>query len=244
MTTHEHLYLTPVARIFTPFREKFAVPRQPGLVTAAHAEIHLASDCNREEILRGLDSFSHLWLIFIFHHNVAKGWKPTVRPPRLGGNTRLGVFSTRSPFRPNPVGLSAVKLERIENRQGQWIIHVTGADLVNDTPIVDIKPYIPYADAIPDARGGFADTPPARHTRVSFSAEALAQLTGCQQQYPELKHLIEQVLTQQPEPAYHYQQDESRSYGMTLYDINIRWQRDLNGYLVTDIQPLINPESP
>jgi len=222
-----------VGVVRSPYREKFAVPRQPGLVTAAKAELHLLGDCNREEILRGLDGFSHLWLTFVFHRVIDQGWKPTVRPPRLGGNRRLGVFATRSPFRPNAIGLSAVRLDGIEQRASQWLLHLGGVDLVDGTPVLDIKPYLPYVDSVADARGGFAGQPPAA-VPVTFSAAALAQLRHFSHRFPELRELVEQVVGQQPQPAY---QDAGggRIYGMALYDLNIRWTRAGEGFEVLEI---------
>lgn len=222
-----------IGTVRSPYREKFAVPRQPGLVTAARAELHLHGNCNREEILRGIEGFSHLWLLFVFHQVLDQGWKPTVRPPRLGGNRRLGVFATRSPFRPNPIGLSAVKLEGVDNRDGQWLLQLSGIDLVDGTPVLDIKPYVPYADAIADAREGFAGQPDNQHSAVAFSPDSLRQLASLQADYPTLQALIEQVIGQQPQPA--YQQDPGRVYGMTLYDLNIRWCRDDDQCTVLDI---------
>jgi len=226
-----HTYhIHPVAIAHTPYPEKFAVPRQPRLVYADNSYLRLLGDCNREEIVRGLDGFSHLWLSFIFHHAQREQWKPTVRPPRLGGNERIGVFASRSPFRPNPLGLSAVKLGRIECVRKEWRIYISGADLVNGTPVVDIKPYLPYADSIPNAVGGFASIAPTPHN-VTFSASArkqLLELNICEQQTA----LITQVLAQQPQPAFH---TAGRDYGMALVGLNIRWRFDEHTAHVFDI---------
>lgn len=226
----------PVGWIHSPYKEKFAIPRQPGLVTAAQAHITLRQDCNREEILRGLEGFSHLWLVFVFHQAMREQWKPMVRPPRLGGNQKVGVFASRSPFRPNPIGLSVVTLENIRQVNGQWQIHIGGADLLDQTPILDIKPYIPYADAHPDARGNYAAESPATLDRVEFTTAAQTQLAGYGQRYPQLETLIRQVLNQQPEPAYHQGKAAEREYGMSLYDLNIRWLREDGGLRVTSIE--------
>lgn len=223
--------LRPVGRVCSPYREKFAVPRQPGLVTAAGAELHLLGECNRGEALRGIEGFSHLWLTFVFHQVAAQGWKPLVRPPRLGGNRRVGVFASRSPFRPNPLGLSVVELRGVEKRGAQWLLKLGPVDLVDGTPVLDIKPYLPYADALTGARGGFAEAPPETVT-VTFTSAALEQLAICSEHRPELRQLIEQVIAQQPQPAYH--QDE-RSYGMSLYEFNIRWRTTAEGCVVEDI---------
>lgn len=227
----------PVGWIHSPYKEKFAIPRQPGLVTAAQAHITLRNDCNREEILRGLEGFSHLWLVFVFHEAMREQWKPMVRPPRLGGNQKVGVFASRSPFRPNPIGLSVVTLEDIRQVSGQWQIHIGGGDLLDQTPILDIKPYIPYADAHPDARGNYAAESPATLDRVEFTAAAQAQLARQAARYPQLETLIRQVLSQQPEPAYHHGKAAvEREYGMSLYDLNIRWLREDGSLRVTSIE--------
>lgn len=230
----------PIGWIHSPYKEKFAIPRQPGLVTAAQAHISLRNDCNREEILRGLEGFSHLWLVFVFHEAMREQWKPMVRPPRLGGNQKVGVFASRSPFRPNPIGLSVVTLEDIRQINGQWQIHIGGADLLDQTPILDIKPYIPYADAHPQARGNYATEPPAT-VEIQFTAAASAQLRQYESHYPRLEELIRQVLSQQPEPAYHQTRSTEREYGMTLYDLNIRWLRHSDGLRVTAIEATRTP---
>jgi len=233
---------TSIGVLRSPYRDKFAVPRQPGLVPAAVGELLLQGECNREEILRGIDGFSHLWLTFVFDRVLGQGWKPTVRPPRLGGNHRLGVFATRSPFRPNPIGLSVVSLLGIENRGGQWLLKLGGIDLVDATPVLDIKPYVPWVDAIADARGGFATQPPAPPVTVSFTATCHQQLALLAQSYPRLEELIRQVIAQQPQPAYH-QCDEVRDYGMRLYDFNIRWTSNGGHCQVLAIEPLARMEN-
>jgi tRNA-Thr(GGU) m(6)t(6)A37 methyltransferase TsaA len=225
-----------IGRIHSPYPEKFAVPRQPGLVTAAQAQLQLLGDCNREEILRGIEGFSHLWLTFVFHEVSGQGWKPTVRPPRLGGNQRVGGFATRSPFRPNPIGLSVVTLEGIEKRGKHWTLLLGGADLVDGTPVLDIKPYVAYADAIASARSGFADTAPAT-LPVSFSAAAQQQVLALAPRYPNLQTLIEQVIAQQPQPAYQRGAGATaKTYGMSLYDLNIRWDSASDALTVLSVE--------
>lgn len=238
--TKDHLTdssFKPIGTIHSPYREKFAVPRQSGLVTAARAELHLSGECNREEILRGIEGFSHLWLIFVFHQVAGERWSPTVRPPRLGGNTRLGVFATRSPYRPNPLGLSAVKLEGVENRNGQWLLRLGGIDMVDGTPVLDIKPYIPYADAIPEAVGGFTENLAQAPVSVTFTPESKTSLALIADRYPGIEQLIEQVIGQHPQPG--YQRHAPGNYGMTLYDLNIRWRATKEGYEVAVIEPLL-----
>jgi tRNA-Thr(GGU) m(6)t(6)A37 methyltransferase TsaA len=210
--------------IHSPYAQKFAVPRQPGLVRAARASIELVGAAAHPDSVRGLAQFSHLWVMFVFHQTQAQGWKPLVRPPRLGGNKKLGVFATRSTFRPNPIGLSVVELEAVRVDGERMFIDVIGGDWVDQTPVLDIKPYVPYADAISNAHGGFAQTSPATLPTV-FSAEATAQIEVLSAKYPQLRLLIEQVLAQDPRPAYqNNSHDTDKTYGMTLYDVNIRWQ--------------------
>lgn len=150
----------PIGVIRSCFRQKFGIPRQPRLVPAARATLELLPSYAQPEAVRGLEGFSHLWLLFVFHGIPAGHWQPTVRPPRLGGNQRMGVFATRSSFRPNPIGLSAVALERIEISAGRVVLHLAGVDVLDGTPVLDIKPYVPYADSIPEAVGGFANEAP------------------------------------------------------------------------------------
>ena len=161
-----------IASIRNDFQEKFGIPRQSGVVETALSEIIFEPDYRSAEALRGLEGFSHIWLIWAFSASAGKGWSPTVRPPRLGGNARVGVFASRSPFRPNPLGLSAVKLENIvlQSPEGP-LLRVSGADLLHGTPILDIKPYLPYADCIPQATGGFAGTKPEPRLEVSAARE-------------------------------------------------------------------------
>jgi len=167
-----------IGTIKSPYQEKFAIPRQANLVTAAKGQIVLQGSANNSELLRGIEQFSHLWLIFVFHGTAQQGWKPLVRPPRLGGNKKMGVLATRSTFRPNPIGMSVVKLDSLEthlkaNKQ-QTILHISGLDLLNGTPILDIKPYIPYSDALADAQAGFAQQAPLALLSVKFSMEDIA----------------------------------------------------------------------
>ncbi|GAA5316676.1 MAG: tRNA (N6-threonylcarbamoyladenosine(37)-N6)-methyltransferase TrmO [Candidatus Pelagadaptatus aseana] len=212
----------PIGTASTPYPEKFSIPRQPGLVTSDQSYIELQGDANREEILRGLENFSHIWVVFVFHHAMRDNWKPMVRPPRLGGNEKVGVFASRSPFRPNPIGLSVLKLKGISSHQGRWRIHIEGADLLNGTPILDIKPYLPYADSLSNAQGGFATAAPER-LPVIFSATAEPQLQKAAGDFIQLRQLIIDVLGQQPQPAYHSDK-QKRQYGISLYTLNIRWQ--------------------
>ncbi|MBA6326664.1 tRNA (N6-threonylcarbamoyladenosine(37)-N6)-methyltransferase TrmO [Colwellia sp. MB02u-6] len=216
--------LNVIGTIDSPYKEKFAIPRQPGIVTAAQGQLRLTGLANNAELVRGLEQFSHIWLLFIFHGTQAQGWKPLVRPPRLGGNKKLGVLATRSTFRPNPIGMSVVKLDRIEQQSSQVILHISELDLLDGTPIVDIKPYVPYADIIENAHGGYAQEQPSSNIDVIFSNAAHLTLTDNIGHCPTLQSLIEQVLSQDPRPAYKKNSKDDRIYGMTLYDFNINWQ--------------------
>lgn len=226
-----------VGYIQSPYKQKFAIPRQPGLIAEASGYLVLEEDYSDEAILRGIDSFSHLWLLFVFHETADKGWSPMVRPPRLGGNARKGVFATRATFRPNPIGLSVVKLEGVERKNGKLMLKISGIDLLDGTPIIDIKPYLPYSDALPDAAGGFADAAPQTAMTVSFAEQASI---FCQQQsqYPDLQVFIEKVLKQDPRPSYKKQREGEQSYGMTLYNYNIKWTVNGEHNHVTEIHQL------
>jgi len=226
--------------IRSPWKEKFAVPRQPGLVQDGHGELHLLAPYNQPEAVRGLESFSHLWVLFVFHQTMAGGWRPTVRPPRLGGNARMGVFATRSTFRPNPIGMSLVELKAIRCEKNQVILQLGSLDLVDGTPVVDIKPYLPFAEALPQARAGFAQAAPAADMPVRFSPQAEQQLAQQQSRYPYLARFIRDVLAQDPRPAYRQGEAQSRDYAVWLLDFNVRWRVDETGTEVTAIDPREN----
>jgi tRNA-Thr(GGU) m(6)t(6)A37 methyltransferase TsaA len=225
--TSESVNFEFIGKVTSPYQEKFAIPRQPGLVNAAKGKISLINDANNEELVRGLEQFSHIWVLFVFHGTQQQGWKPLVRPPRLGGNKKTGVLATRSTFRPNPIGMSVVKLDSIEIIAKQVELHISGLDLLNGTPVVDIKPYIPYSDAITSANAGFAQQEPQAQLSVSFSEAAQLSLDkqiALQPELAELAQLIIQVLAQDPRPAYKQNQHDEKIYGMSLYDLNIQWQ--------------------
>ena len=192
-----------IARISTPFKTKFGIPRQSGVTPDVKGEIIFEPDYREIEAVRGLEGFSHIWLIWCFSESVSDKWSPTVRPPRLGGNVRMGVFATRSPFRPNPIGLSSVVLERIEYTDDRGpVLHVRGADLMDGTPIFDIKPYVAYADSHPDASGGFTDTAEFKKLCVELGDGVT----------PPLSEGLIEVLENDPRPRYH--DDPERVYGM------------------------------
>lgn len=210
--------------IRSPYKEKFAVPRQPGLVKAVGGELHLLEPYNQPDAVRGLEGFSHVWLLFVFHQTMEGGWRPTVRPPRLGGNARMGVFASRSTFRPNPIGMSLVELKEIRCEKNQVILQLGGLDLVDGTPVVDIKPYLPFAEALPQARAGYAQDAPAADMPVFFTDEVQAQLVKLEKRYPSLRQFICEVLAQDPRPAYRKEEDPGKSYAVWLLDFNVRWR--------------------
>ncbi|WP_423187115.1 tRNA (N6-threonylcarbamoyladenosine(37)-N6)-methyltransferase TrmO [Alishewanella sp. d11] len=227
-----------IGHIKSPYKQKFAIPRQPGLIPEASGQLVIAAPFNDEAIVRGIEAFSHLWLVFVFHETADKGWSPMVRPPRLGGNTRKGVFATRATFRPNPIGLSVVKLDKVVWKNGQLILEISGLDLLDGTPILDIKPYLPYSDALPSAKGGFADAAPSTAMTVSMSEQARI-FCQQQQQHPHLQVFIEKVLKQDPRPPYKKQREGEQHYGMTLYDFNIKWTVNGEHNHVTEITQLL-----
>ena len=213
----EQSTLNIIARIHSDFPTKFGIPRQSGLVEELRSTVVFEPEYRNPDALRGLEGFSHLWLIWQFSQAVRKTWSPTVRPPRLGGNTRMGVFATRSPFRPNPIGLSCVGLAGVELHTPQGpVLHITGADLMDGSPIYDIKPYIPYADCRPQAVGGFASAPKEATLEVDISPELLSQVPG------ELREALIGVLAQDPRPT--YQHDPERVYGMAFAGLEVRFQ--------------------
>jgi len=215
--------IQPIGKISTPYKEKFGIPRQPGLAKSAEGEITFFEAFNDPNYLRGVEQFSHLWLLFHFHQTADKGHAPLVRPPRLGGNKKLGVFATRSTFRPNSVGMSVVEFGAVNYQNNRLSLIVKGIDLLDGTPILDIKPYVPYADSIPNASGGLAQHSPELMA-VTFTEHANSQLNKFEQRYPNLASLIQEVLSQDPRPAYHTDSHSDKTYGMSLYELNIQWQ--------------------
>lgn len=214
--------ISPIGIIHSPFKEKFAVPRQAKLAPSVRATIALQNKANHIDTVRGLEQFSHLWLLFLFDQNIDKGWSPTVRPPRLGGNEKIGVFASRATFRPNSIGMSAVEFRGIRHEKGQVLIDIGCCDLVDNTPIIDIKPYIPYSDNIVDATGGFASNEPEL-LDAEFSTQALAFLQ--QQKDSQYKtKVLEEVLAQDPRPAYKKNQRDEKEYGVNLFDFNVKFK--------------------
>lgn len=236
----EHYYaITPIGIIHSCYREKFGIPRQPGLVNAQTASIELLPPYNRPETVRELEGFSHIWVSFIFHGVEAGKWSPTVRPPRLGGNEKVGVFASRSTHRPNPLGLSVVELSRIETGDKGVTLHLMGADLLDGTPVVDIKPYIPYVDSLPDARSGFASDAPVRKLQVVFSEQADEAIGRYEEQYPELRQLIGESLSYDPRPAYKSNSRERSRGGVHFYEFDVRYEIREETLWVVEIVPLM-----
>lgn len=212
----ESVSMNIIARMHSDFPEKFGIPRQSGLVETLESTIVFEPEYRNADALRGLDDFSHLWIIWQFSKAVKNEWSPTVRPPRLGGNTRMGVFATRSPFRPNHIGLSSVKILRIEHTDEYGtVIRVAGADLMDGTPIFDIKPYIPYCDSHPDATGGFTSTAGSYILDVDITPDQLTK-------FPQNKQeALLGLLSHDPRPS--YQHDNDRIYGIAFCGYNIRF---------------------
>ena len=219
----------PVAYIRTDFKEKFGIPRQSGRAPSLTAEIVFSPEYRHPDALRGIEDFSHLWLIFDFSKAHRDEWSPTVRPPRLGGNTRVGVFASRSPFRPNPIGLSCVKLLRVEERASDGLVLiVSGADLLDGTPVLDIKPYIPFADCITDAKGGYASQHQNDKLQVIFPAELLNKVTKDKRQG------LTECLADDPRPS--YQDDPARIYGMRFGEYEIKFTVQKGVLTVNEVQ--------
>lgn len=230
--------LIPIARFHSPFTSKFGIPKQSGLVEGLEGTIVMEPPYRRADALRGIDGFDYLWLIWGFSANRHAATSAVVRPPLLGGNVRMGVFATRSPFRPNGLGLSSVRLQRVEweTHEGP-VLHVKGADLMDGTPIYDIKPYVTYADSHAEARSGFVDSHPTRRLTVVLpTAVADGRLTA------EAQEVLRQVLSLDPRP--HYQADPRKVYGMPFGGYDVHFTVDGDVLMVTDVSPLTAPGGP
>ena len=226
--------LTIIAHIRTDFPSKFGIPRQSGIVDALKGRIVFEPKYRDPNALKGIEGYSHLWLIWEFSESVLEGWSPTVKPPRLGGNTRVGVFATRSPFRPNPLGLSCVKLEGVELSTPEGpVLHVAGADMLDGTPIFDIKPYLPYADSRPEAKGGFTDGMVIDYLDVDIPAQWLAMIP------PDKLDALTEVLRQDPRPGYRHG-DSDRRYGVSFAGLDVRFTVREGTLRVMEIVPLDN----
>jgi tRNA-Thr(GGU) m(6)t(6)A37 methyltransferase TsaA len=224
----------PIGHIRSCFSEKFGIPRQPGLVPDARAVVEIEPTFQRIEAFHELEGFSHIWIVFVFHH-CRSTWKTTVRPPRLGGNRRVGVFASRSGFRPNPIGQSVVELVSIEAGRGSLRLHIKGVDLMDGTPVLDIKPYLPYADCRPHAKAGYAGDKPQAAKQVVFSpvaAKACRELENDSR--PNLRSLITELLSLDPRPGY-ADTSGKRNYGMRLWDLDVRFSVVGNHFAVNDV---------
>ena len=224
--------ICPIAHMVSDFPEKFGIPRQAGVVKELESIVVFAPEYRDPEALRGIEGFSHLWLIWQFSEALREDWSPTVKPPRLGGNRRMGVFATRSPFRPNPIGLSCVRLEKVDfdAPDGPALI-VRGADLMDGTPICDVKPYLPYADSKPDATGGFTEAVSFRTLLVDFPQALLDRLP------PEERQAAVEVLAQDPRPGYK-RDDPDRRYGVAFAGFDLRFTVSDGALRVVEVVPL------
>lgn len=227
--------MTPIAVVHSPFKEKFGIPHQAGMTESLITTLELLPPVASEEVVRGLEHCSHIWLVFVFSANQNAGWRKTVRPPRLGGKQKLGVLASRSPHRPNPIGLSPVKLEHVRIEGENIYLDVSGADLMDGTPILDIKPYLPDSDAL-DAQYDFQSSREKLQLDVEFSAQAKKQCEDWTQliQQPLEKQIIETIRCD-PRPGYK-RQNSDRVYGILLHQLNIRWRIDNDTILVDSIQ--------
>ncbi len=225
----------PVGIVHSCFKQKFGIPRQPGLVSKAKATIEFFTDYKHPFLFEGLEVFSHIWVHFIFHQTIKEGWRPKVRPPRLGGKLKRGVFATRSTHRPNPLGMSVVKLDKIEKSTRHGVIlHISGVDLLDKTPVVDIKPYLPYADKVSDATEQFSLKTPKRFDIIfSLSADTFLE-KHMKKTGRDLKTLIIQTLEHDPRPG-HMKHHEYRQFAIALYDANILWYVQNNEIIVNDV---------
>lgn len=222
--------LSSIGIIRSCYKEKFGIPRQPGLVSSP-ATIEIHSTFSQDEAFRELENFSHIWVIFIFHAVDNNTWKPTVRPPRLGGNQRVGVFATRSMFRPNPIGLSVVELKGIERVGEKITLNIMGGDFLDDTPVVDIKPYLPYVDSISAAKAGYAMEKPEIKFKVIFSTNAGNDISTAKIKYPNLEKIIEEILQIDPRPA--YINKENKEFSIKLYEYDLKWHVEGQIIIVT-----------
>ena len=239
----EPIVMRAIGRVRTPFAEKFGIPRQGGLVDEVHATLELDAPYHREQAWRGIEGFSHLWLLTWFHAEKGGEAALTVRPPRLGGNARLGVFATRAPYRPNPLGLSLVRLLRVERLDNETVrIHVAGADVLDGTPLLDVKPYLPYVEALPEARGGFAPEDSGARLGVVWTEQGRAACAQWSGVYPDLAALVGALLARDPRPAYRRDEDDGRVYGMRVYDLDVRWRVSEGVVEVLDVLAALRPE--
>ncbi len=237
LSFHSSYSFQTIGIIHSCYTQKFGIPRQPGLVKEATATLELLPPFNRLDTLEGLDEFSHIWIHFIFHKCLTDSWKAKVRPPRLGGKSKVGVFSTRATHRPNPLGLSVVKLGKIFQEGKKVLIELHGSDLLDGTPVVDIKPYLTYSDSILDAKSGFAPSPPNKKI-VLFSTTAEEQCQEYNKQTRRnIRELIAEILSQDPRPSYLHGKT-GKLHAFQLWDIDIKWQANTTHFEVLYLEPI------
>ena len=238
--------MKPIAVAHTLFTQRFGIPRQPGLVPEAKGTLKFDKDPDFLHALKGIEQFSHLWILFVFHEHGGNKWKPTIRPPRLGGKVKMGVLSSRSPHRPNPIGLSVVKIEKINLQAKNGAeIEVSGIDLLDGTPVLDIKPYIPYADSVPDANAGWAKEE-IKKTPVHFEELAVQKIPT-----PEIKDLMEQLLTIDPRPGFQKREfppeadlSQGKVFGLLVKEYDVKWKIEDQKFVVFDVEKLENGKKP
>ena len=234
MKKNNSYQFTSIGTVRSCYKEKFGIPRQPGLV-ASPARIEIDSLFAEDEAFRELENFSHIWVIFVFHETIGKKWHSTVRPPRLGGNQRVGVFASRSMFRPNPIGLSVVELKDIERHENKIILNIIGGDFLDLTPVLDIKPYLSYVDAIATAKSGYAEDKPTAKFEVDFSDDVKARLNYYNTKFPQLENLIVEILQLDPRPAYQQEKNMKNEFAMKLYDFDLKWRVEKELLVVTSL---------
>ena len=229
---------TSIGIIRSCFKEKFGIPRQPALVQSP-ATIEIENTYSKDEAFRELESFSHIWVVFVFH-GIDKKWKPTVRPPRLGGNQRIGVFASRSMFRPNPIGLSVVELISVQRKGSNVVLNIVGGDFLDGTPVIDIKPYIPYADSINTLKAGYATDRPEVKFDVVFLSAAKEEINRVMNIHPKLELIITEILQLDPRPAYQSNKNIKDEFAIKLFDYDVKWRVDDKKVIVSDIVLLGN----
>lgn len=224
---------TSIGTIHSCYKEKFGIPRQPALVQCP-ATIEIEHAYSEDQAFREIETFSHIWVTFVFH-KIKNNWKPTVRPPRLGGNQRIGVFASRSMFRPNPIGLSVVELNGIERKGSNIILNITGGDFLDKTPVLDIKPYVPYADSIANSKSGYATEKPVVKFNIIYSDVAYKEIMRVKNELPKLELIITEVLQLDPRPAYQDKNKVKSEFAIKLFNYDVKWHVSNESIIVTEL---------